>query len=158
MTLWDIQGSKAIHTTGGMTLQSISHETKKVTAATWACPFGSKLVVGYSNGEIFMWSIPSPLNSNTGEVMGKEALAQNTTVYKLNLGYKLDKIPIAKLKWVYADGKASRLYVLGCSDHPSANLLQVNYLFLYSLGYYQLKVIIVWEICLSICIILPELS
>ncbi|CAI9110485.1 OLC1v1010528C4 [Oldenlandia corymbosa var. corymbosa] len=121
MTLWEIQESKAIYTTAGMTFQSISHETKKVTAATWACPFGSKLVIGYSNGEIIMWSIPSPF----GDVGGKEALAQNGPGCKLNLGYKLDKVPIAKLKWVYADGKSSRLYVLGNSDYPSANLLQV---------------------------------
>lgn len=124
MTLWDIQESKAIFTAGGTTLQSVSHETKKVTAATWACPVGSKVVVGYSNGEILMWSVPAPLNSKFEQAKEKDPLGP---VCKLNLGYKLDKIPIAKLKWAYADGKASRLYVIGSSDYPSANLLQVTF-------------------------------
>ncbi|KAL3525173.1 hypothetical protein ACH5RR_013545 [Cinchona calisaya] len=125
ITLWDVQESKALFTAGGTTLQPISHETKKVTAATWTCPFGSKVVIGYSNGEIFMWSIPAPLNSKVEQVKEKDAYAQNGPVCKLNLGYKLDKIPIAKLRWGYADGKASRLYVIGSSDYPSGNLLQV---------------------------------
>ena len=130
MTLWDIQDSKAIFTAGGTTLQATSHETKKVTAATWACPFGSKVVVGYSNGEIFMWSIPAPLHSKVEQTKEKDPYAQNGPLIKLNLGYKLDKIPIAKLRWAYADGKASRLYVIGSSDYPSANLLQVTLPFL----------------------------
>ncbi|XP_027078958.1 uncharacterized protein [Coffea arabica] len=125
MTLWDIQDSKAIFTAGGTTLQATSHETKKVTAATWACPFGSKVVVGYSNGEIFMWSIPAPLHSKVEQTKEKDPYAQNGPLIKLNLGYKLDKIPIAKLRWDHADGKASRLYVIGSSDYASANLLQV---------------------------------
>lgn len=103
-------------------LQSVNHETKKVTAACWACPFGSKVVVGYSNGDIFIWSIPS---SSLSETELDLCTTQSAPIHKLNLGYKLDKIPIASLKWVYADGKASRLYVLGSSDFLSANLLQV---------------------------------
>lgn len=118
IVLWDIRESKTIFTAGVNTLQSLQHETKKVTSACWACPFGSKVVVGYNNGEIFIWSIPSnPIPS--------ESSTQSTPVCKLNLGYKLDKIPIASLRWVYADGKASRIYVMGVSDIVSSNLLQV---------------------------------
>lgn len=122
ITLWAIQDSKAVFTTGRTMLQSVNHETKKVTAACWACPFGSKVVVGYSNGDIFIWSIPS---SSLSETELDLCTTQGAPIHKLNLGYKLDKIPIASLKWVYADGKASRLYVLGSSDFLSANLLQV---------------------------------
>lgn len=125
ITLWAIQESKVIFTTGGATLQAISHETRKVTAASWACPFGSKLAVGYSNGEIFMWSIPAPTSSKIEQATEKESNAQTGPIYKLNLGYKLEKMPIAKLRWVFADGKASRLYAIGSSNNPSANLLQV---------------------------------
>lgn len=125
ITLWAIQESKVIFTTGGATLQAISHETRKVTAASWACPFGSKLAVGYSTGEIFMWSIPAPTSSKIEQATEKESYAQSGPICKLNLGYKLEKIPIAKLRWVYADGKASRLYAIGSSNNPSANLLQV---------------------------------
>lgn len=132
LALWAIQESKVIFTTGGATLQAISHETRKVTAACWACPFGTKVAVGYSNGEIFMWSIPAPSSSKIEQVTEKEYSSQSGPICKLNLGYKLEKIPIAKLRWDYADGKASRLYVVGSSDNPSANLLQVTVSFITS--------------------------
>lgn len=115
MSLWSIQESKPIFTTGGTLIQSLNHDTKKVTAACWACPFGSKVVIGYNNGELLIWSIDDKELGGT----------QSGPLFKLNLGYKLDKIPISKLKWAYADGKSSRLYVLGNSDFSSANLLQV---------------------------------
>ncbi|KAL8134157.1 uncharacterized protein LOC141712819 isoform X4 [Apium graveolens] len=122
ITLWDIHGSKAIFTSGGTVLQSVNHETKKVTAACWACPFGGKLVTGYSNGDIYIWGFPSALNFDKElELCSK----QSSPVHKLNLGYKLEKIPIASIKWVLPEGKASRLYVLGSSDFLSSNSLQV---------------------------------
>ncbi|KAL3527301.1 hypothetical protein ACH5RR_011957 [Cinchona calisaya] len=77
-----------------------------------------------SNGEIFMWSIPAPLNSKVVQVTEKDVYAQNGPACKLNLGYKLDRMPIAKLRWSYVDGKASRLYVIQSSEYSSANLLQ----------------------------------
>ncbi|KAH7849902.1 hypothetical protein Vadar_024735 [Vaccinium darrowii] len=126
ITLWSIQESKAIFSTGGNILPAGSHESKKVTAACWACPFGSKVVIGYSNGDIFIWSVPPASASKTEQTPGKDLYAtQSAPICKLNLGYKLDKIPIGSLKWVYADGKASRLYIKGLSDVMSANLLQV---------------------------------
>ncbi|KAG8383717.1 hypothetical protein BUALT_Bualt04G0042900 [Buddleja alternifolia] len=109
---------KEISSSSSTTLQSVYQETKKVTAACWACSAGTKVVVGYSNGDIIVWNVPCPSDSKTD-------LCQITTILKLNLGYKADKIPIAKLKWVDADGKSSRLYVLGCSDHHSVDLVQV---------------------------------
>lgn len=93
-----------------------------MTSACWACPFGSKVVVGYNNGEIFIWSIPS-LNTGNGSI--SDSSSQNTPLLKLNLGFKSDKISIRSLKWVYAGGKASRLYVMGASDYASSKLLQV---------------------------------
>ncbi|GFP88150.1 syntaxin-binding protein 5 [Phtheirospermum japonicum] len=127
ITLWAIRESKVIFSScGGTALQSTYQEAKKVTAACWACPAGTKVVVGYSNGDITLWSVPSPSDSKTEQASQNELCgSQITSIYKLNLGYKADKIPIAKLKWVDADGKSSRLYVLGCSEFHSANLFQV---------------------------------
>ncbi|KAI7738388.1 hypothetical protein M8C21_008451, partial [Ambrosia artemisiifolia] len=126
VTLWSIQDSKPVFTTGGTLIYSQTHDNKKVTAACWACPFGSKVVIGYNNGEILMWSVPHSVDSKT-ELSTDKALSgtQSGPLFKLNLGYKLDKTPIARLKWVYAEGKASRLYVLGASDFSSANSLQI---------------------------------
>lgn len=104
-------------TTGGHLLQTLHHEAMKVTSACWACRFGTKLVLGYSNGEIFIWGIP---NSKTGTT-----LTQNTLISKLNVGYKLNKTPVSLLKWSYGDDKASRLYTAGASNSHSDNLSQV---------------------------------
>ncbi|OAY57661.1 uncharacterized protein LOC110609749 isoform X2 [Manihot esculenta] len=123
ITLWEIRESKTIFTTGGSLLQSQYNENKKVTSACWTCPFGSKVAIGYSNGEIFIWSIPANPNSRTE--IASDSGTQSAPLYKLNLGYKSDRIPIASLKWLQADGKASRLYIMGASDSASTNLLQV---------------------------------
>lgn len=126
VTLWSIRESKAIFITGGSPLQSIGHETKRATTACWCCPYGSKLVVGYSNGEIFIWSIPATSNSSIDQELEEvPSGTQSAPICKLNLGYKLDKVPIAKLIWSYAEGKASRLYAMGSPDSQTANLLQV---------------------------------
>ncbi|XP_073219915.1 uncharacterized protein [Cicer arietinum] len=122
--LWDIHESRTTFRTGGNMLQSSLHnETKKVTSACWTCPFGSKVAVGYNNGELFIWSIPS-LNIGNGSA-SSDYNSQNTPLLKLNLGYKSEKISIGSIKWLYAGGKASRLYVMGASDYASSNLLQV---------------------------------
>ncbi|BBN67637.1 Transducin/WD40 repeat-like superfamily protein [Prunus dulcis] len=104
ISLWDIRERKTIFTAGGNALQSLHHEGKKVTSACWACPFGSKVAVGYSNGDIFIWSV------STRTELPSEPSTQSTPIFKLNVGYKLDKIRIASLRWVYADGKARNLY------------------------------------------------
>uniref|UniRef100_A0A1J3IQU5 Syntaxin-binding protein 5 n=1 Tax=Noccaea caerulescens TaxID=107243 RepID=A0A1J3IQU5_NOCCA len=111
ITLWDIKESKPVLKTGvhGM----VKQEAKKATCACWVCPSGSRVSVGYSNGDILIWSIPSK-----GECSSTESSAM---ICKLNLGYKSEKTPITSLKWVYAEGKASRVYVIG----SSSNLLQV---------------------------------
>ncbi|RAL46465.1 hypothetical protein DM860_004744 [Cuscuta australis] len=127
IVLWALQESKTIFTIGGTSLQFASHEVKKATAACWACPNGTKLVVGYSNGDISVWSIPAASNFKSEQDFSKESPFSFPSApdCKLNIGYKLDKIPIAKLRWTYADGKASRLYVMGLSDNLTVNLSQV---------------------------------
>lgn len=73
-----------------------------------------------------MWSVPSVPNSKTVSSSQSESCTQNAPLCKLNVGYKLDKIPIASLKWVYADGKATRLYVMGAPNSESENFSQVR--------------------------------
>ncbi|XP_074275401.1 uncharacterized protein LOC141599307 isoform X2 [Silene latifolia] len=126
MVLWAIQESKAMCTTSGSATQLLSHETKIVTSACWVCPFGSKVAVGYSTGDILLYSIFP--NSNTGSGSAKSGELCNAQIVpasKLNLGYKLEKIPIASFKWVYSDGKANRLYIIGASDSTHMDLVQV---------------------------------
>ncbi|XP_068468684.1 lethal(2) giant larvae protein homolog SRO77 [Phaseolus vulgaris] len=120
--LWDIQESRSIFRTGGRMLHVQYNETKKVSSACWVCPFGSKVVVGYNNGELLIWSIPS---LNTGNSLAADNSSQNTPMFKFNLGYKSDKTSIRSVKWIYAEGRASRLYIMGGSGHAPSNFLQV---------------------------------
>ncbi|GMH06607.1 hypothetical protein Nepgr_008447 [Nepenthes gracilis] len=121
--LWAIQESKAIFTTGG-TVPLLCHEKKKATSACWACPFGSRVVVGYNSGEIFIYNIPS--SELISDLTSRDTcITQNAPICKLNLAYKSEKNPIASLKCVYAEGKETRLYVMGASDASSTNLVQV---------------------------------
>ncbi|KAH9621155.1 hypothetical protein KSS87_006342 [Heliosperma pusillum] len=126
MVLWAIQESKAMCTTGGSTTQLLSHETKSVTSTCWVCPFGSKVAVGYNTGDILLYSIFPHSNAGSGSSKSGELCnAQIVPASKLNLGYKLEKIPIASFKWVYSDGKANRLYVISASDSTHMDLVQV---------------------------------
>ncbi|KAL6011959.1 hypothetical protein ACLOJK_002425 [Asimina triloba] len=127
VVLWGIQESKVLFITGGKTLLSSGHEARKVTSSCWACPFGTKVVVGYSNGEILVWSIPGISNQNKASATDKGLCAtQNVPISKINLGYKMDRIPIVSLGWVPEDGKAGRLYVNGTSDTAISNSFQVD--------------------------------
>ncbi|XWS29119.1 hypothetical protein CRYUN_Cryun24cG0001100 [Craigia yunnanensis] len=123
--LWEIRESKAILVTGGSMFQSVHNEAKHVTSACWVCPFGSKVAVGYNNGEILIWSVTTAKLKNES---ASEISFQNASICKLILGFRSEKIPIASLKWAYADAKATRLYVMGASDVASASLMQVTLL------------------------------
>ncbi|KAL1315952.1 hypothetical protein AAHE18_15G027900 [Arachis hypogaea] len=122
MVLWGIRESRSVFRTGGNMSQQLYSETKKVSSACWVCPYGTKVVVGYNNGEIYILGIPS-LNKGNVPTIDYSSI-QNTPIFKLNLGYKSDKTSIGSLKWTYAEGKA-RLYVMGASEYASSNSVQV---------------------------------
>ena len=114
IVLWGIKESKSIFITGGNNMLSSYQEAKKVTSACWVCPLGSKVAVGYSNGDVLIWAIlygQNPKAESASENSGRSG-----PLYKLNLGYKLDQIPIASLRCDYMDAKTSRLYVMGASS------------------------------------------
>lgn len=121
--LWGIQESKTLFTVGSIQLSS-NPETREVVSACWVSTYGNKVAVGYSNGDLFLWAIPV-ISENNAAVMNKKEIhaAPSIPFIKLNLGYKMDKIPINSLRWVCSDGRVSRLYVNGFSD-SGAYLLQ----------------------------------
>ncbi|KAF6139269.1 hypothetical protein GIB67_021479 [Kingdonia uniflora] len=90
------------------------------------CIMPQPMAESKSNREIYIWSIPPLLNLKRSLANEKEELpaSQNIPIYKLNLGYKMDKSPIISLKWVYGDGKSSRLYVNGSPGTISSNSFQ----------------------------------
>ncbi|KAG8083058.1 hypothetical protein GUJ93_ZPchr0014g46649 [Zizania palustris] len=113
MSLWDIKTSKVV-SLSGRSIQQSQQEAKIVTSACWTCAKGSKIAIGFDSGDIFLWSIPDILNAQNLSLMGN----QNLPLQRLNLGYKLDRVPIVSLRWANnSDGKAGRLYINGFSDH-----------------------------------------
>lgn len=124
-TLWDVEESKAIFSVTTSSLQS-STDNKEVTSACWVCLSGSKVVFGYSNGELSMWNIPPSSSLGQKSISPRNIVpVQTAPICKLNLGYKIEKNPIASLKWSYGDGKTSRLYIIGGSGASSSSPPQV---------------------------------
>ncbi|XP_038975430.1 uncharacterized protein LOC103720924 isoform X1 [Phoenix dactylifera] len=127
MSLWGIQESKVVFTAGGNVQHKSLYEPKSVVSACWACAIGSKVVVGYDSGEIFLWAIPLISAEKATPVTNRKEsyAAPSVPLFKLNLGYKMDKVPIVSLRWFAGDGRAGRLYVNGFSDHGSSHSFQV---------------------------------
>ncbi|KAL5215173.1 hypothetical protein ABZP36_004325 [Zizania latifolia] len=113
MSLWDIKTSKVVLLSGRTMQQQSQQEAKTVTSACWTCAKGSKIAIGFDSGDIYLWSIPDILNAQNLSSTGN----QNLPLQRLNLGYKLGRLPIVSLRWVNSDGKAERLYINGFSDH-----------------------------------------
>uniref|UniRef100_A0ACD5UUB5 Uncharacterized protein n=1 Tax=Avena sativa TaxID=4498 RepID=A0ACD5UUB5_AVESA len=113
MTLWDIKANKVVFVSGRTTQQQSHQEEKIVTSSCWACTNGSKVAIGYDSGDIYLWAIPGISSAQNSSSLGN----QNLPLQRLNLGYKLDKVPIISLRWVASDGKSGRLYINGFSEH-----------------------------------------
>lgn len=107
---------------------SSHRESKEAVSACWACSSGSKVVVGYSNGDIFLWAVPVVADQKNPVAFNKREshATSNLPLLKLNLGYKLEKASIVSLRRVVGDGKASRLYVNGFSEVGSFHSFQVS--------------------------------
>ncbi|KAJ1272307.1 hypothetical protein BS78_06G192200 [Paspalum vaginatum] len=119
MSLWDIKASKAVSLSGKTMQQQSQQEAKSVTSACWVCAKGSKIAIGYGNGDLYIWAIPEATSAQNSSSIG----SQNLPIQRLNLGYKLDKLPIVSLRWICSDGKSGRLYINGFNDH--GHLFQV---------------------------------
>uniref|UniRef100_A0A453CMD2 Lethal giant larvae (Lgl)-like C-terminal domain-containing protein n=1 Tax=Aegilops tauschii subsp. strangulata TaxID=200361 RepID=A0A453CMD2_AEGTS len=119
MTLWDIKASRVVFVSGRTTQQQSHQEEKNVTSSCWACSKGSKVAIGYDSGDIYLWAIPDIFSAENSSSSSNP----NLPLQRLNLGYKLDKVPIISLRWVPSDGKSGRLYINGFSEH--AYLYQV---------------------------------
>ncbi|XP_051218607.1 uncharacterized protein [Lolium perenne] len=113
MALWDIKASKVVFVTGRITQQQSHQEEKTVTSSCWACTNGSKVAIGYDSGDIYLWAIPDISSAQNSSSLSNHSLP----LQRLNLGYKLDKVPIISLRWVASDGKSGRLYINGYSEH-----------------------------------------
>lgn len=86
------------------------------------------MVIGYSTGDVYLWSVPvlSNVNSSSEKCKSDASSVQNVPLLKLNLGFKMDKVPIVSLRWVSGDNKTNRLYINGFCDDPLYHSFQVS--------------------------------
>ncbi|XP_044954906.1 uncharacterized protein LOC123405176 [Hordeum vulgare subsp. vulgare] len=119
MTLWNIKASKVVLVSGRTTQQQLHREDKNAASSCWACTKGSKVAIGYESGDIYLWVVPDIFSAENSSSLSN----QNLPIQRLNLGYKLYKVPIVSLRWVPGDGKSGHLYINGFSEQ--AYLYQV---------------------------------
>ncbi|KAJ7554173.1 hypothetical protein O6H91_06G129300 [Diphasiastrum complanatum] len=112
-------------------LHSISDdedEEKEICCACWACPAGSIVAVGYTDGDIYLWGLPVTSKGKGQMVLenSDSAFFSHTPILKLELSQGVPRMPVVVLRWC-ADGKgeAGRLYVFGGHQLGRSEVLTV---------------------------------
>ncbi|KAH9310967.1 hypothetical protein KI387_026002, partial [Taxus chinensis] len=103
---------------------------KEVSSACWACSNGSRVAIGYTDGDIWLWSVPvmSKLKSNS-DAKGLESCdSQSSSISKLQLFTGKKKIPIVSIRWQPSNDSCGHLYVFGVVDSTSSNVIRVIHL------------------------------
>eukprot|EP01018_Ginkgo_biloba_P016356 Gb_40665 [translate_table: standard] len=148
LILWGIQESKVLAVRGNTHIQpkkkfmaanegesqsldgfnNTDHEEEKqISSACWVCLNGSRIAVGYTNGDIWLWSVPTVSKFKTdSEAKGlKSCDTQSLPISKLQLSNRKAKAPIVSLRWHPGSDKWGRLYVNGGGDFGSSNVIRV---------------------------------
>ncbi|CAM6091418.1 unnamed protein product [Calypogeia fissa] len=107
-------------------------EVKEICCVSWACPVGSVLAVGYTDGEIFLWSFPTIISGNgqTEAEFVEGPVYSGELLHKVDLAPEKAKMPVVGLIWG-ASGKSSsrriggRLYVFGGREVGQSEALTI---------------------------------
>lgn len=105
-------------------------EYKQISSACWACSDGSRIAIGYSDGDIWLWSVPtvSKLKYNF-DAKGLESRdSQCSPISKVQLSNRKAKVPIFLLKWHPGSNSWGCLYVYGGIDFDSSHMIRVIHL------------------------------
>ncbi|KAH9311795.1 hypothetical protein KI387_026830, partial [Taxus chinensis] len=145
--LWDLYEARAVAVRGGANLQlknnkpanspRMRDETselgaddgneKEICCACWASANGSVLAVGYTDGDILLWSIPS--GSSGKDRHQDDNISSSKTVVKIQLSSCKRRIPVIVLKWC-TSGKHNlegegQLFVYGGDEMGSPEVVTV---------------------------------
>lgn len=101
-------------------------EEREICSICWACQNGSVVAAGYVDGDVLLWTIPSPANEGGSSDLTKSNLPfiSGAPLRKIDLAPgKSMKMPVILLKWC-ASGKGGKdpkdltgqLFVYGGSD------------------------------------------
>ncbi|KAF5794992.1 putative transcription factor WD40-like family [Helianthus annuus] len=142
--LWDISEDKAILVRGHNDLQlkdeitihsttDIRHDKvnntlneeqieKEISALCWVSSDGSMLAVGYVDGDIILWNLPTAVSANNQK--GNKA-SNNAVKLKLSSGDR--RLPVIVLHWSNSplSGSAGQLFVYGGDDIGSEEVLTI---------------------------------
>jgi len=146
--LWDLYEARVVAVRGGSNLQfknnkaasspsgmgdetsrldtDDDNEEKEICCACWASADGSILAVGYTDGDILLWSFPS--GSSSKHQHKDIDTSSSKTFAKLELSSSKRRIPVIVLRWC-ARGKntseGGQLFVYGGDEIGSPEVLTV---------------------------------
>jgi len=148
--LWDLYEARVVAVRGGSNLQfknnkaasspsgmgdetsrldtDDDNEEKEICCACWASADGSILAVGYTDGDILLWSFPS--GSSSKHQHKDIDTSSSKTFAKLELSSSKRRIPVIVLRWC-ARGKntseGGQLFVYGGDEIGSPEVLTGAY-------------------------------
>ncbi|XP_059072643.1 uncharacterized protein LOC131062006 isoform X1 [Cryptomeria japonica] len=104
-----------------------SDEDKEICCACWASVDGSILAVGYTDGDILLWSMPSGTSSKDRH--SDVGISSSKTVVKIQLSSSKRRIPVIVLRWC-TNGKhdledGGQLFVYGGDEIGSPEVVTV---------------------------------
>ncbi|KAI7749886.1 hypothetical protein M8C21_019771 [Ambrosia artemisiifolia] len=142
--LWDISEDKAIlvkghndlqlkdeiiiHSTSDISYDKVNDKSneeqieKEISALCWVSSDGSILAVGYVDGDIILWNLPTSVSANNQKA---NKLSNNAVKLKLSSGDR--RLPVIVLHWSNSPhgGSAGQLFVYGGDDIGSEEVLTI---------------------------------
>lgn len=148
LILWGIQESQVLAVCGNVETQQkknitvgnqrvsqtldplqnrVNEEGKQISSACWACSDGSRIAVGYTDGDIWLWNVPtkSKLKYNSDAKGLESRVSQSSPISEVQLSNRKAKVPIFSLKWHPGSDNWGCLYVYGGVDFDSSHLIRV---------------------------------
>uniref|UniRef100_A0A2P2M1F8 Uncharacterized protein LOC105646578 n=3 Tax=Rhizophora mucronata TaxID=61149 RepID=A0A2P2M1F8_RHIMU len=146
MILWDVSESQILFVGGGNDLQlkdgivktiskvdnDIKENTsyhlveKEISALCWASSSGSILAVGYIDGDILFWKIPTSSNTET------QRNEFSSNIVRLQLSTAEKRLPVIVLHWSQSHRSSNdcdgQLFIYGGDEIGSDEVLMVSYL------------------------------
>ncbi|BBN19258.1 protein MpTOMOSYN11 [Marchantia polymorpha subsp. ruderalis] len=106
-------------------------EEQEICCMCWVCPVGSVVAVGYTNGDILLWGLPTIIKAKgLVEMELVEGPAYSgVPIRKLDLAHGMVKMPVVGLTWCASGtstrGASGRLYVFGGGEVGRPEALMV---------------------------------
>lgn len=115
-------------------LQDEEEVEKEISSLCWASTDGSLLAVGYVDGDILFWNLPTDASPNV------QKGGNSSNVVKLQLSSAEKRLPVIVLHWcTHKSHNGGQLFVYGGDGIGSGEVLTVCFLFFLFLFIFYLK-------------------